>query len=295
VLQSNPGAINAYKISNLIQFYDSTITKIIGQLSQLSVSLNDLNQVSHRVFFDTLNAQASHLLRFVGAPDSDLLPPLSVKETLAQLKDILSSYDGSLLPEHQKEKEVEQVLTATLDPLLQMCVEGSAKLSLIESATYMINSLHFIQMALVLYPFTAKHVKIIEIQIDTQIQVLIGEMYGYMLGQSRLGAILTVIENNHEKTPLALIPTTSPKDITETMQWLDIFLGTLGPDDSTSSITRLLSSTRLARQVLSGAHKMFLEAYGVVYESVMDPKNLYEFPGSLGLRGVGDVKHLFFY
>jgi hypothetical protein len=149
VLQSNPGAINAYKIANLIHFYTSTISRTIGTTSRLSVALTEMSASSHRVFFDTLNVQASELLRYVAIPDADLLVPGIVKETVGQLRDILASYDGSLLDEAEKEGEVARVLSASLDPLLQMCHEGSAHLGLVEGATYMINCLHFIHVWLI--------------------------------------------------------------------------------------------------------------------------------------------------
>jgi hypothetical protein len=146
VLQSNPGAIHAYKIANLINFYTTTISRTIGTTSRLSIALTELSTTSHRVFFDTLNVQASELLRYVPIPDADLVVPGIVKETVGQLRDILASYDGSLLGESEKESEVARVLTASLDPLLQMCHEGSGHLGAVEGATYMINCLHFIHV-----------------------------------------------------------------------------------------------------------------------------------------------------
>lgn len=223
VLQSRPGPIIAYKISNLIQFYDSTIASIFSfdeskegpsskAKSALSHALSELNQVSHRVFFDTLNAQASALLDLDLEVDisSGLVPPLAVRETITQLKDILASYDdGSLLDEDEKEKEVSRVLSACLDPLLQMCHEASARLGQVEGATFMINCLHMIhvclcflfnaQMALVLYPFTGKHVRVLEMQMDTQLETLIGELYMHLLSQSKLATFVFAIENNEEK------------------------------------------------------------------------------------------------
>ncbi|KAJ3201557.1 Golgi transport complex subunit 6, partial [Clydaea vesicula] len=250
ILSASPGAIQSYKISNVIHFYDSTIKKVLGKRSQLSLALTELNDISNRVFFDTLNTQAK----------------------------ILSSYDSSLLPTEKKEKEVEKVLTATLDPLLQMCVESSAKLASIESATYMVNCLHYIHMALVLYPYTQRHVNVIELQIESQIEVLTDEMYQFILRQSKLSPFIQAIENNHDKQPLSLLPETNYKVISEAMAWLDVYLGSLGPDDTSSAVTRLLSSTRLARQVLRGGYLKFLGAYKLVYQQVMDPANKYEFP-----------------
>lgn len=136
----------AYKISNLIQFYLSTIIKIIGTSSQLATSITELNDISQRIFFDALNEQASIQLRADHDPNPDLLAPRTVRETVSQLKEILSCYDSSLLNNIDKEKQIEKVLTASLDPLLQLCVEGSAKLNAIECATFMINSLHYIHV-----------------------------------------------------------------------------------------------------------------------------------------------------
>lgn len=51
-----------------------------------------------------------------------------------------------MLPADMKQKEVDKVLAAMLDPLLQVCVLGSAELHLIQKASYMINCLHFLHV-----------------------------------------------------------------------------------------------------------------------------------------------------
>jgi hypothetical protein len=53
-------------------------------------------------------------------------------------------------------------------------------------------------MALVLYPFTGKHVNVLDQQMDGQIQVLIGEMYMHLLSQSKLASFVFCIENNED-------------------------------------------------------------------------------------------------
>jgi hypothetical protein len=198
VLASGPGAIVAYKIAGMVRFYETVIEKSVGG-TKLSVALGEMSSLCHRVFFDLLNSQASELLRYVGVPDDNLSVPASVKDVVGQCRDILASYDGSLLSEEEKEKEVERVLTASLDPLLQMLHEAATHLGVVEGATYMINCLHFIHMALVLYPFTGKHVKVLDQQMDGQIGVLVGEMYMHLLSQSRLAPFVFCIENNEEK------------------------------------------------------------------------------------------------
>lgn len=147
-------------------------------------------------------------------------------------------------------------------------------------------------MALVLYPFTNRHVKVIESQINYQIEVLTNEMYEFILEQSKLSPFIEAINNNHDKLALSKIESCDAKRISEAMVWLDLYLGSLGPEDTSSSIIRLISSNRLARKVLSGAYAKFLDAYRIVFEMVNDPINEYELPATLLPRSVHQVETL---
>jgi hypothetical protein len=80
--------------------------------------------------------------------------------------------------------------------------------------------------------------------------------------------------------------------ISDAMSELDTFLGRIGPGDSSSFITRGISSNRLARSVLAGGYKRFLESYKLVYDGVMDPLNEYEYPASILPRSLEDVQTL---
>jgi hypothetical protein len=82
------------------------------------------------------------------------------------------------------------------------------------------------------------------------------------------------------------------KAISDAMAFFDVFLGKIGPGDSSSFITRAISSNRLARQVLAGGYKRFLESYKLVYDGVMDPVNGYDYPASILPRTLGDVQTL---
>ena len=76
------------------------------------------------------------------------------------------------------------------------------------------------------------------------------------------------------------------------MSYLDVYLGTLGPDDANSIVTKRITSTAIAKKILFGGYAKFLNAYKVVYSAVMDPKNLYEFPATIVSRSIMDVETL---
>ncbi|KAJ3086103.1 Golgi transport complex subunit 6, partial [Quaeritorhiza haematococci] len=232
VLASQPGAITCYRVSNLIQFYATTIVKAMGARAHLSAVLQDISEMSVKLFFDTLNAQASRLLRFVQTPGPDLRPPPAVKETVTQLKEILSSYDSSLLNPEDRDREVTNIVSAVVDPLLQMCVLGSAKLGSSENAVYMVNCLHSIASALAAYPFAGAQVQVFESQIDAQVEVLTVEQYQILLKQSGLAPIVAAVHSNEQKdkkdrTPLSLLPNMDSKSISVAVTKLDTFLFTI--------------------------------------------------------------------
>ena len=76
------------------------------------------------------------------------------------------------------------------------------------------------------------------------------------------------------------------------MSYLDVYLGTLGPDDTNSIVTKRITSTAIAKNILFGGYAKILNAYKVVYSAVMDPKNLYEFPATIVSRSIMDVETL---
>ncbi|RUP48780.1 hypothetical protein BC936DRAFT_143986 [Jimgerdemannia flammicorona] len=248
VLISQPGAITSYRISNLIQFYSITIGKMLGERAELSKTLNEITEAAFRMFFETLNAQAARLLRFlqvtsaviicleygrsainnalcastslfsnalslclsIQTPSPDLSPPPAVKETVLQLqspnsldyqqrtlqsnyplsivqKEIMSSYDSSFLTKDDSESttrpfnDFSTILDAVVDPLIQMCELGAKQLNAFDRAVHMINCMHHVQSALVLYSFTEARARMLETEIETNLDVLVKEQVCFVL------------------------------------------------------------------------------------------------------------------
>ena len=59
-----------------------------------------------------------------------------------------------------------QIVTAIVDPLIQMCSLSASRLSTVDMATYMVNCLHKIQTTIALYEFTEQKLEILQAQVS---------------------------------------------------------------------------------------------------------------------------------
>ncbi|CAG8691470.1 23992_t:CDS:10, partial [Dentiscutata erythropus] len=151
-----------------------------------------------RVFFNTLNMQAEQLLRYRQTPGVDLMPPPAVKETVLQLKEIMASYETSLVTATEREDDFRTILDTILDPLFQMCELGANDLPKFDKAIYMINCLHYVQSSLTPYSFTHGRVMSLERQIEENMEILVDGQYANLLNQSGLGPIVQIMETKDE-------------------------------------------------------------------------------------------------
>ncbi|RIB16037.1 component of oligomeric golgi complex 6 [Gigaspora rosea] len=288
VLGSQPGAITGYRILNLIQFYKITIARILGPNATLSIILKDITDSASRVFFNTLNMQAEQLLRYRQTPGADLMPPPVVKETVLQLKEIMASYETSLVTATEREDDFRTILDTILDPLFQMCELGANDLSKFDKAIYMINCLHYVQSSLTPYSFTHGRVMLIERQIEENLEILVDGQYANLLNQSGLGPIVQIMETKDENTPLSLYPNMDTNSLTNTMARLDSFLSLADTDTF-----KLQGHPQpLVKKVNRRVMKMFVEAYRRISDAIKDPKNRYGFPATILARTVDEVENL---
>ncbi|CAG8548311.1 1902_t:CDS:2 [Acaulospora colombiana] len=277
VLGSQQGAITAYRILNLIQFYKITIGRILGPNAALSNTLQEITESASMIFFNTLNSQAEQLLRYIQTPGPDLMPPPAVKETVLQLNEIMASYETSLVTTNEREDDFRVVLDAILDPLFQMCELGAKDLSRFNQAIYM--------LSLTKYTFTRGRVMALEKQIEENLEILVDGQYARLLRLSGLGPIVQVMETKDEDTPLSLMPNMDTNTLTNVMARLDSSLFFAHNDT-------LKLPAQLAMKVNKRVSKMFVEMYKRISEAIKDPKNRYEFPATILAKTVDEVENM---
>lgn len=125
VLQSQPNLIISYKLSNTLEFYTHTISDLLGRETALCNTLYALKDAAQKTFFDILKARGEKLLRYPPLVSVDLSPPQALREGISLLLEIIETYDSMMVPTSGKNPGFEPVISALLDPIIQMCEQAA--------------------------------------------------------------------------------------------------------------------------------------------------------------------------
>nr|ATB19491.1 putative COG7 [Callitropsis nootkatensis] len=125
VLQSQPSLLLAYKLSNILEFYTYTIADLLGEEAALSATLLHVKDAAQRTFFDILKSRGDKLLRYPSLVAVDLSPPPAVGEGVSLLLELIDTYHSMLVPASGKKLDFEPVISALLDPIIQMCEQAA--------------------------------------------------------------------------------------------------------------------------------------------------------------------------
>ncbi|WOK99928.1 conserved oligomeric Golgi complex subunit 6 [Canna indica] len=125
VLQSQPSLIISYKLSNTLEFYSHTISDLLGKDAALCNTLWLLKDAAQQTFFNILRSRGEKLLRYPPLVAVDLSPPPAVREVVSLLLELIDTYKSMMIPASDKKTDFDPVVTALLDPLVQMCEKAA--------------------------------------------------------------------------------------------------------------------------------------------------------------------------
>ncbi|WCJ29012.1 Conserved oligomeric Golgi complex subunit 6 [Euphorbia peplus] len=125
VLQSQPSLIIAYKLSNTLEFYSYTMSDLLGRNTALCSTLWMLMEATQKTFFDILKTRGEKLLRYPPLVAVDLSPPEAVREGVSILLEIIDTHNSMMIPASEKKLDFDPVISATLDPIIQMCEQAA--------------------------------------------------------------------------------------------------------------------------------------------------------------------------
>ncbi|KAJ9707137.1 hypothetical protein PVL29_002226 [Vitis rotundifolia] len=125
VLQSQPNLIIAYKLSNTLEFYCYTISDLLGRETSLCNTLSLLKDAAQKTFFDILKSRGEKLLRYPPLVAVDLSPPPALREGVSVLLEIIETHDSMMIPAAEKKPAFDPVISALLDPIIQMCEQAA--------------------------------------------------------------------------------------------------------------------------------------------------------------------------
>ncbi|KAI8073094.1 oligomeric Golgi complex subunit 6-like protein [Gongronella butleri] len=298
VLGLQPDVITSYKVANLILFYAITMSRLLRKGSKLATTLYGATNSASKYLYQTLNAQSQRLLQTAEAPPRDLSVSSTVRDVAHQLKEILVSYDSSLVLASQSpndnlnEFNIEEILDIIIEPLTQMCEVSSAKLSPIDKHIYVINSLSYVLSTMVIYTFTEQKCKSLEDKINERLGALANEQYLELLQQSGLAKIDDIISKKEKDVPMSSMPGMDPRSLSATLSKLDSFL-VMASADVSPQLQRIRSSEH-CQHIQEKAIHLLLDAYRRISDAVQDPANGYgNDTKSILPRSVEDMEAIF--
>ncbi|TXG59207.1 hypothetical protein EZV62_017036 [Acer yangbiense] len=125
VLQSQPSLIISYKLSNTLEFYSYTIQDLLGRDTALCNTLWVLKDAAQKTFFDILKSRGEKLLRYPPLVAVDLSPPPAVREGVSILLEIIENSDSMMVSASGQKPVFDPVISALLDPIVQMCEQAA--------------------------------------------------------------------------------------------------------------------------------------------------------------------------
>ncbi|XP_015521577.1 conserved oligomeric Golgi complex subunit 6 [Neodiprion lecontei] len=266
-----------YSVTTLIRFYQAIITQVVPD-SMLTTTLNDLLEQSERSFVTRLQRETRAALGDrAEPPGTDLVPAPSVSRLLSLLNEVLSV--ASIAEE--REKDMLQIVSCVIDPLLQEVNETASRLPTVDMAVYLLNCMHQIQSTLALYEYMDQRLERLQAQADAQLDTLTSEQASSLVANLNLGPIYTILQGR-EQGPLSLIPGMDPLSVKEFTNKLEAFL--VMPDILLLPQISLLQSNTHRTVTQRRSFEVIGAIYKQLYDGCHDPKNNYQNPNSLFTR-----------
>ncbi|XP_071081994.1 conserved oligomeric Golgi complex subunit 6-like [Haliotis cracherodii] len=291
VLLSEQDAVTLYKLDNLLKFYHYTIGQIITSEAALLSTIMDIQDLSHRMFFNSLTCNANKLLDKVELPPSDLGSTASLTQTLQLLRDVLACHDASVVPIDDKKQDFKQILSCVVDPLIQMCSVSASRLNTVDMAAYMINCIYLMQSTLALYEFTDTRLEMLQAQVDAHVDTLISEQASFVLGRVGLSPIYSSVQQHQpSQGPLSVVQGMDTLTVKSAMNKFDSYLAS--PDALILPQCSLLLSALVRESVKQKSAQLICEAYKQMYSAIYIPSNEYKEPQGIVPRTPDQVLKL---
>jgi len=273
ILVSEPGAVNLYRLTNLIRFYETTIGSLLkSPKCGLSVVLAELQQLSYTQFLAMLSsAVTAHLARAAGPGDLGAAPATAA--LLGLLREVLAGHSVA----DSSQEDLPVILAAVVDPLTAQLGTTAASLPSQDGAVFLINNLHQLRSTLSLYPGTEQRLAELADTLNGRLVGLSKEQAAHLLASLALAPLLPLLEER-DGTPLSTVPGCHPQAVAAVAARMDSLLS--APDILLLPATRLLLSSQHRKQVTQHAFTRLHEVYLQLYKAVQDPTNAFQ-PGLL--------------
>ncbi|KAI9743357.1 MAG: Golgi transport complex subunit 6 [Claussenomyces sp. TS43310] len=296
VIQSHEETIMAYKIANLLNFYSTTFSKLLGHDSELLRTFGSLEESALRQFRALMREHVAGLQSDVQQVPHDLGTPDFFQDGLKQLTDIMKTYDTSFTSTEGREEEFKPILIDAFDPYVQNIESMAKSLEAPSNAIFAINCILAARTVLSAVNFTSERVLVLEDSTNAYSMQLVEYQYAFFLQNSGvyplLQALSTASIDSEDLSKIATLEAFHPQSLEDASHILDDFL----PSALMDAMENLkhLQSSRLAREITEEAADKFCEDFEFVEERLVAADSITEhLPNGEDQREVGTLRALF--
>jgi hypothetical protein len=278
VIKGHDDPVTCYKVVNLLSFYRTTFSKLLGTNSSLAELLETLERFTFGHFEALMNDVVSNLStdHLTLAPSEDLSTPQFLVDAFENLTSLMKTYEASFGAEDTQStsengNRFTAVLRAAFDPFLKLAKSSAEELSdATARAVYLINIHLTAHSTVSAFPFASTtHLNSLSTTLSSLRVDLLEIQHRYLLEASGLQVLLTALEpfsvpssakppsadsekqdsqpvenQQHQQSNLADIaslPAFQPEALVATSQQLDDFLPS-ALMDATDNLKRLRSA-----------------------------------------------------
>lgn len=264
VIQGHDDPITCFKVVNLLSFYRTTFSRLVGQHSNLAELMQTLEKFTFSHFEALMHEQITTLSNDHPAltPSRDLSAPQFLLDALEGLTSLMKAHEVSFAEDTETPggNQFTPVLRVALDPFVKLA-ESSAEDLQDETARtiYKTNILLTTRTNISAYPFaSATHLQPLSTSISTIRIDLLEIQHRYLLSSSGLQVLLEALEpyspststtqtSNHKRQPstnlasITTLPAFQPSSLIAASQQLDDFLPS-ALMDATENLKRVQSA-----------------------------------------------------
>ncbi|KAF2477989.1 oligomeric Golgi complex subunit 6 [Lindgomyces ingoldianus] len=271
VIQSHEDATLAYKIANLIGFYKSTFTKLLGAASEVLEVFTALEGSAMRQFRGNMRDHVAAVQGEIAVAPADLSTPDFFEDALQMLKALAKSYDTSIATADDQENAFQSVLTEALDPFLAGCETLYKGLPKPNSDIFAINCLLAARAVLSPYSFAGDRVREMEDTMGEHTARLVEYQHQYFTYTSGLNSLLEALSDiSDSPETLKAIPTLEafkPEALINSSQQLDEFLPS-ALIDAVENIKHL-RNRKMVQDITEEAARQFCEDFEFVESKIL--------------------------
>ena len=264
VIQSNEEIVPAYKLANLLGFYQVTFDKLLGPGSNLLESMGLLQVEAMRQFRALVREHIATLQGEFQQTPSNLGPPHFLQESLKQLDAFMQTYDSALSTLEDREAGFEDMLIETFDPFMSGCDNMAKAIRAPDDAIFLINCRVAAASTLEKFDFTHNRLRQLREKTEADAQSLASDQFQFFRRESGLEQLFIAIEDERPDTDKIM----DVQALAEASHQLDDFL----PSAWMDAIERLrhMQDSTLARQVTEQAAEQFCSTFEKLEHAVVE-------------------------